>query len=260
MQQPTPNRGPSWPVIALVTGLSLVLLTALTLGIVSLAKSGNVSTLAVGASQQTGIAVCGQGTAFVQPDQAQVTAGVQATAPSAQAARSQAARAMNAVLAALTNAGVANQDIQTSYFAIEPTYSYGSGGPQPTGYSATNTVQVTIHQVNAVGTIVDAVTQAGGNNVVVQGIAFTSSNPTQGKTQAEQNALADAHRQAQQIAQGSGITLGAPISIQVGSCGNTPIPPSFAQAASAGNGDTSTPIQAGQQQISVIVDVVYAMR
>jgi len=240
--------------------VSLALATALTLGIVSVARASNVTTLAVGASQQTGISVCGQGTAFVQPDQARLMAGVQATASSAQAARSAAAQAMNAVLAALKNAGVSNADIQTSYFAIEPTYSYSSGGPQVTGYSATNTVQVTISQVTAVGGIVDAVTRAGGNNVVVEGISFTSSNPTQGKTQAEQNALADAHSQALQIAQRAGMSLGAPISIQVGSCGNVSTPINFAQAAAASNDGASTPIQAGQQQVSATVNVVYALR
>src|SRR5579862_1514629 len=196
---------PSWLAIALTAGVSLVTLSSLTLGVFGLVKSNTISSLAIGSTQQTGISVCGQGTAFVQPDQANLTAGVQATAGSAQAARSQAAQAMNAVLAAIKNAGVANQDIQTSYFAIEPVYSYNSNTTQITGYSATNAVAVTIHQVNSVGKIVDAVTQAGGDNVVVEVITFTSSNPAQGISQAVQNALADAHRQAQQAAHSAGV-------------------------------------------------------
>ncbi len=252
----------SWRNIALTVAITIVTLIALTLGVYSLTRAAPVTTLAVGASQTTGISVCGQGTAFTQPDQAQVTIGVQATAASAEDARSQAAQAMNNVLAALKSAGIASNDIQTSYFAIEPNYNYNSGAQQITGYSATNTALVTIHQVNNVGAIVDAVTQAGGNNAVIQGIVFSSSNPGQGMTQAEQNALADAHRQAQQVASSAGLTLGAPISIQVGSCGAPSIQPSygFAQSASAPSANTSTPIQPGQQQVSVVVDVVYAVR
>lgn len=250
---------PSWLIIVLVIGLSLMTIIALTLGGVGLARANSISTVAIGASQQTGISVCGQGTSFVQPDQAQLTAGVQATADSAQNARSQAAQAMNAVLSALKSSGVADKDIQTSYFAIEPVYSYNGNTQQITGYSATNTVLVTIHQVNNVGTIVDAVTQAGGNDVLIQGINFTSSNPAQGMSQAEQNALADAHRQAALIAQGEGVKLGAPISTQVGSCGNTVNTPNYVQDTAAGTASNSTPIQAGQQQVSVVVQVVYAV-
>ena len=256
---------PSWLTVALIVAITLVTLVtlvAITLGVVSLAHAGAVTTLAVGASQTTGIAVCGQGMAFAQPDQAQVTVGVQATSASAESARSQAAQAMNAVLAALKAAGIADSDIQTSYFSIQPVYNYSSGSEQITGYSATNTVLVTIHQVDNVGKIVDATTQAGGNNAIIQGITFSSSDPTQGMAQAEQNALANAHSQAQQVARGAGLTLGAPISIQVGSCGSSSIQPSFLQSAglASAGANTSTPIQPGQQQVSVVVDVVYAVR
>jgi len=250
----------SWRTIALTAAITILTLVAITLGVYSLTRSAPITTLAVGASQTTGISVCGQGTAFVQPDQAQMTVGVQATAASAETARSQAAQAMNNVLAALKSAGIASSDIQTSYFAIEPTYNYNSGSQQITGYSATNTALVTIHQVDKVGSLVDAVTQAGGNNAVIQGISFSSSNPAQGMTQAEQNALTDAQRQARQVASGAGLTLGAPISIHVGSCGTPSIQPYGLQSAGAASANSSTPIQSGQQQVSVVVEVVYAVR
>lgn len=266
--QPTPQPSPTpqpaatapWRTIALTIAITIVTLVAILLGAITLTRAAPVTTFAIGSAQTTGITVCGQGMAFVQPDQAQITVGVQATSSSAETARSQAAQAMNAVLAALKANGIAESDIQTSYFAIQPMYNYGSGAEQITGYSATNTVLVTIHQVDTVGKIVDAVTQAGGNNAVVQGITFSSSDPTQGLTKAQQNALADAHRQAQQVASGAGLTLGAPISIQVGSCGSSSIQTSFAQAARATSANSSTPIQPGQQQVTVVVDVVYAVR
>jgi uncharacterized protein len=248
--------------VALLVGVSIVTLLALSLGIASLARANTVSTLAVGASQQTGIAVCGHGTATITPDQAHLVVGVQATAAHAQDARTQAAQAMNAVLAALKNNGVADQDIQTAYFSIQPVYDYsnGKGQPQLVGYQATNTVQATIRKVGDTGKIVDAVTQAGGDNVQVSGINFSSSDPTKGMAQAQQNALNDAHNQAQQIAQGAGVSLGAPISIEVGSCNESAFLTTTNQSASGTSTNPTTPIQAGQQQVSVEVGVVYALR
>jgi uncharacterized protein len=251
---------PSLLTISVLVGVSVVTLLALSLGIASLARANTVSTVAVGAAQQTGIAVCGHGTALIQPDQASLVVGVQATAVHAQDARTQAAQAMSAVLSALKSAGVADQDIQTAYFAIAPVYTYSAGKEQLVGYQATNTVQVTIRKVDDTGKIVDAVTQAAGDQVQVSGISFSSSNPSQGEAQAEQIALADAHRQAEQIAQGAGVSLGAPIFIEIGSCNGSSFPTDKGQSASGAAPNPTTPIQPGQQEVSVVVGVVYAVR
>ena len=251
---------PSALTLAVLVGVSVVTLLALSLGIVGLARANTVSTLAVGSAQQTGIAVCGHGTAPIKPDQASLVVGVQAQAAHAQDARDQAAQAMSAVLTALKSNGVADQDIQTAYFAIAPVYDYTAGKGQLVGYQATNTVQVTIRKVDDTGKIVDAVTQAGGDQVQVTGISFSSSDPTQGAAQAEQNALTDAHRQAQQIAQGAGVSLGAPISIEVGSCSGSSFPTNQGQNASGTTSNPTTPIQPGQQDVRVEVGIVYAVR
>lgn len=237
----------------------MVLITiTLTLSILGFTRAGTVSVVPV-TSQQTGITVCGHGKATAHPDQAQIEAGVFAQAPGAAAARAQAAQAMNSVLSALKNNGVADDDIQTQYFSITPQYSYDQSGPRQTGYQASNTVTATVRNVNAVGTVVDAVTAAGGNNVVVSGIQFSAGAPSQAQAQAEASALANAHQQAQQIAAGAGVSLGSPVSIQVGGCGQTQQPYTFAGAAQAASAPT-TPIQPGQVNIAVTVAVVYAIR
>jgi uncharacterized protein YggE len=237
--------------------VALVTLT-LTLSILGFTRAGTVSVMPV-TSQQTGITVCGHGKANAHPDQARIAAGVFAQASTAQDARSQAAQAMNAVISALKNNGVADDDIQTEYFSITPQYSYESGGPHQIGYQASNNVTATVRNVNAVGTVVDAVTAAGGNNVVVSGIQFSAGDPSQAQAAAEASALADAHQQAQQIASGAGVSLGAPVSIQVGGCGQTQQPVVYAGAAQAASGST-TPIQPGQLNVDEYVDVVYSIR
>jgi uncharacterized protein len=242
--------------LAVVVGLAVIVAAALIFGVMNVARAGAVSVLPV-SSQQTGITVCGHGTAHVRPDQARIQVGVQASAATAEDARAQAAQAMNAVLAALKGNGVADQDIQTDYFAIQPEYAYGSGAPHQIGYSATNDITATIRHVDDTGKIVDAVTAAGGNDVTVSGIQFSSGDPSQAQSDARRAALNDAHSQAQQIADGAGVRLGTPISINVGGCGDTQRAIGYAQAGAAPS--STTPVQPGQQVVDVYVAVVYAI-
>ncbi|MGE5333185.1 MAG: SIMPL domain-containing protein [Nitrososphaerota archaeon] len=254
------SSGMSRLMLALVAVLAVLTIIAITLGLVNVAHAGTVSVLPVTA-QQTGISVCGHGTAQVKPDRAQISAGVNVQSSTAQDARDRAATAMTAVINALKSNGVASDDIQTGYVSISPQYDYNGGSPRTVGYMASNSVNVTVRNVSAVSKLLDAVTAAGGNNVFVSGVSFSSSDPSAAASQAQQKALADAKSQASHIAQGAGVNLGAPVSIQVGACGNSS-PVQYANASGAAAPDkaaASTPIQPGQQDVSVYVAVVYAI-
>lgn len=247
--------------IAVVVGFVIVTIVALTLGVTSLARASNLAVIP-GANQLTGISVCGHGTARIKPDQAQLQVAVQAFSTNAEDARAQSAQAMSAVLDALKKQGVADKDIQTGYLSIQPSYDYSSGKQRQTGYVAYNSVSVTIHNVDNVGSVVDAVTQAGGNHVLINGVQFSSSDPSQAQDEAVQNALADARRQAQKVAAGSGVSLGTPISIQIGSCGQVNVPQTSFSTADKGaaGGSPTTPIQPGQQQVDAYVGVVFSIK
>jgi uncharacterized protein len=237
----------------------LAVAIALTLGVVNVARAQSITVLP-STSQQAGISVCGHGTANSHPDQAEIQVGVQASASTAENARSQAAQAMNAVLAALKSQGVASDDIQTDYFAIEPEYNYSSGNPFVTGYTASNNVTVTVHAVNTTGAIVDAVTRAGGNDIVVNGIQFSTGDPSETLAAAQQSALANAHQQAEKAALAAGVTLGAPLSIQLDGCGaSTVVSPFPSNAAGSVDQNAKTPIQPGQVEVTADVEVVYAI-
>jgi hypothetical protein len=248
--------------MAVVVGFVIVTVVALTLGVTSLARASNL-TVVPSANQLTGISVCGHGVGHAQPDQAQLQVGVQAFSANANDARAQAAQAMSAILDALKKQGVADKDIQTGYLSIQPNYDYSGGKQQQSGYIAYNSVSVTIRNVNNVGTIVDAVTQAGGNHVIVNGVQFSSSDPSQAQDEALQNALADAKRQAQKVAAASGVGVGSPISVQVGSCGQSNVlqlANGDKGASSGSSGSPTTPVQPGQQQVDAYVGVVFAIK
>ncbi|HEU5349341.1 MAG TPA: SIMPL domain-containing protein, partial [Ktedonobacterales bacterium] len=241
------SSGMSRLMLAVITVFAVLAIIAITLGLVNVARAETVSVLPM-TSQQTGINVCGHGTAQVKPDRARISAGVRVQASTAQGARDHAASSMTAVINALKSNGAASDDIQTGYVSIEPQYDYNGGAPRTIGYVASNSVNVTVRNVAAVSKLVDAVTAAGGNSVFVSGVSFSSSDPSAAASQAQQKALADAKNQASHIAHDAGVNLGAPISIQVGGCGNSsPVPYMSAGAGATDKSVASTPIQPGQQ-------------
>jgi uncharacterized protein len=246
-------------VVALLAVFAVLTTIAITLGLVNVAHAGTVSVLPV-TSQQTGISVCGHGSAQIKPDRAQISAGVNVQAGSAQAARDRAASSMTAVINAIKSNGVSADDIQTGYISISPQYDYSGGVQRTNGYIASNSVNVTVRNVSSVSKVLDAVTAAGGNNVVVNGVNFSSSDPSSAATEAQQKALNDAKNQASHIAQSAGVNLGAPASISVGGCGNSTVPvPYYANGQAADKAAPSTPIQPGQETVDVYVAVIYAI-
>ena len=97
---------------------------ALVLAIVGLAGCGpgnttlgDIEELNI-SSQQEGIWVTGQGKVSVEPDIATLKLGIEAQETSVAEAQIQAAEAMDKVMTALTENGVAKNDIQTQYFSI----------------------------------------------------------------------------------------------------------------------------------------------
>ena len=75
--------------------------------------------------RQTNIVVAGQGTMSVAPDYAEITAGVTTKAKTAKEATEANSKLMAAVVAALLDAGIAQKDIQTARFSIQPIYTTG---------------------------------------------------------------------------------------------------------------------------------------
>lgn len=203
------------------------------------------------------ITVAGHGKISVTPDEARIQIGVQATAATAREASATANEAMNAVLQTLKDGGVTERAIHTGYFTIQPEYDR-QGTQQRIGHSASNTVNVTITALDTLGTILDAVIDAGGDNILINNIAFAASEPvlTQAQAQAQHTALTDARQQAEMIAQTMDVTLGVILMINAGDVPSMQPMPRFALARMA---NAPTPVQAGEMDITASVQVIYAI-
>ena len=157
------------------------------------------------------ITVAGTGTVQVEPDTATVNLGVQVTRPTGAEAMEQINRDATAVTEALVAAGVAEEDIQTSSLSL---YSVtGDDGTTVTGYNASLSINVTIRDVDAVGSTIDTAQRAGGEGFTIGGVSFSFADPESVLEQARIDALANARAKAEQYAAAAGVELGAVVSI-----------------------------------------------
>ncbi|HEX5368256.1 MAG TPA: SIMPL domain-containing protein, partial [Dehalococcoidia bacterium] len=210
----------------------------------------------------SGVSASGEGKVTGKPDVAVLTVGVKATRPNVEDARSAAATAQTGVIGSLKTNGVADKDIQTVEFTVQPQYDYQKAGtPTITGYTVSNVVTARIHNLDSAGKAIDDAVNAGGNDAVVQNIDFTIDDPTDLKSQAREAAVKQAKAQAQQLADAAGEKLGKLISISEGT--SSPIPLNrLALPSASGTADSAaqTPVQPGELEITVNVNVLYAIQ
>jgi len=233
-------------------------LLAVLVGLAALAVACTTENIKVQPPAQVqGISVSGTGEASGAPDLALIELGVSAEGKTVEEARNTAATAMNDVLDALKGADVAEKDVQTRQFRIEPEYEYPDGTQELIGYRVTNIVEVKVRDLDRVGEVIDDVAKAGGDVAQVQGLSFTIEEPDELRAQARQEAMADARARAESLAELAGVKLGKPISVTE-STGASPV--AFREAAPMGQGvEEATPIEAGELEISVTVDVLFAI-
>jgi uncharacterized protein YggE len=196
------------------------------------------------------VTVVGDDSVSVKPDVAWLNIGVETVGSTATKATQQNQDKMDQILTSLKGLGIADQDIQTSTYSISPEYKSDQGqSGQITGYHVTNTVRVTVHNLDQVGQLLDAVTQAGANNIY--GITFGVQDQAGPQAEARAKAVADAQAQAEDLANLSGLQLGSLLSIsEKPGGGSVPVASSALGAA---------PIQPGQIEIHSQVQVTYAM-
>jgi uncharacterized protein YggE len=242
--------------------LSLVLCVLAIAGLTGCSGGGPAQSASpININAQQGIWVTGQGTVTVTPDVANLSLGVSIQAAKVADAQSQAASAMAKVISVLTSSGVAQKDISTQYYTINPITRYDNVTQQSTitGYQVSNIVNVKIRSIDKVGPIIDAATAAAGDLIRVNGISFSVDNPSQYNSQARTQAMNDAKAKAQQLASLAGVSLGNPIYI-VENPASASIPYAVAIPGVASGQAATTPINPGQTDISLTVQVAYSIQ
>lgn len=196
------------------------------------------------------IEVVGTGHVFAKPDTAIASVGVDVTAPTLAAALKQANDDSSKLVAVAKAQGITDDDIQTSAYNMNPVTDQDG---KVTGYRVNYLYNIKIRQIDSVGKVMDAIVAAGASSL--NGITFTIDDPTKYETDARTAAVKDALARATTLATAADVKIGQIISITEQNGGVTPLERGpFAMTANAPGG---APVEAGQNDVSVSVEVHY---
>lgn len=204
------------------------------------------------------ISVTGEGEAAVEPDMAIVTLTVMREGETAREALDASNQAMDDVMAAMREADIAERDLQTSNFGIQPRYLFPDGNgeprePQITGYEASNTLTVRLRELERLGTLLDEAVTLGvnqGGNIV-----FTNDDPSATLAEARRDAVDDARERAETLADAAGVGLGRILSIEEQTMIPEPIPMARAEMARSFDAAAAVPVATGENLYRVSVSM-----
>ncbi|SEQ99242.1 SIMPL domain-containing protein [Thalassovita taeanensis] len=202
------------------------------------------------------ISVTGEGRVDLAPDMAVITLGVTQQDRSAQIAMDRTSQASAAVLARLTELGLAPRDVQTSDLSLYPQQDHSGSGPAKiTGFVASNTIRIRVRDLDQLGALLGAVLEDGANRF--EGLAFTLQNPRPSQDEARKLAVADALRKAALLAGAAGVELGEVLSISEGGGGTAP---KMMMRGAAAEISSDVPVAGGEVSVTQQVNVVISLR
>ncbi len=164
------------------------------------------------------ITVTGAASVTLKADYARISVGVSTSAKTVDEATQKNNAAIHAVIAALKEAGIAEDDIVTSSYSVHTEYDYSSiGGQKLSGFNVTNQLTVIIRDMEHIGATLDKATSAGANNIY--NIEFLSTKASEAQDEATVYAVQDAMRKAQLLADAAGLELGGIVSLSDSNAG-----------------------------------------
>lgn len=215
------------------------------------------------------IQVSGEGVSYAVPDIATFTVTIQETAATVKPAQDKATTKSNAIIAYLKGAGVAEKNIQTADYSVNPQYqwsqqvcpagSYCPGGKQTlTGYQVSQTLSVKVRDTAKAGELLSGVGSRGASQV--SGLTFEVGDKDAVQAQARDKAIADAKQKAEKLADSLGVKL---VRI-VGFSENGQGPIMYARAATAMSANSAAApapqIPVGQNKITSDISLTYEIQ
>ena len=212
-----------------------------------------------GNQPQRTISVSGSGTASATPDEVVLQLGVETTAETAREAVSENSEQMAAVIAALRDAGIPDENIQTQTVRLRARYEtvrteFGQTDQRElVGYTATNIVQARTSDLDAVGQLLDEAVEAGANRI--EGLRFELSDPVALLEQAREAAWEDAEQKAEQLASLAGVELAEVMTIEEATTAPRPV----GRVAVEADG-MAVPIEPGAEDVQVDLHVTWSVQ
>lgn len=196
----------------------------------------------------------GMGKTLAAPDAAEISLGVSFTEPSAKDALDKTSKAADKLSSAVQKAGVAKEDVQTANISVYPQYREKSGKPEITGYQASIDVRVKVRDIERVGDVIAAGSDAGATNV--SGPNFVLDNDAAASAKAIENAMDKARERGEAMAKAAGRKLGE-IRAVSDSGVSTPIYHGAWSDGMKGYAAEAIAVEPGQLDITATVTVIF---
>ncbi|WP_019914357.1 SIMPL domain-containing protein [Paenibacillus sp. HW567] len=212
--------------------------------------------------QRNIVSVTGKGELAIKPDVVYLSIGVTTSAATAEEAQKTNGAKIAKITALLKGTwGIADKDIQSTQFSVQPNYSYSEkDGQQVKGYNAHHTLQVTYRDLTKVGALLDAASAAGANNI--GNAQFAIEDPSAFETQVIEKAMANADVKAAAIAKAAKRSLGQVVTVTQNDDGNNPVVymENAAMSKVAADAAGGTSVEPGEVKVSTQLSVVYELK
>lgn len=208
------------------------------------------------------LSVVGEGQVDVVPDTAYVDVGISVeNLPTADEAQKQITDKNNALVKALKELNIKDEDIKTSNFSVNPNYVFDGRQSRPSGYNGQVSISIKARQTADAAKIIELATRSGANQI--QGARFVVDSPEKYREAAREKAIANAREQADKLAGSLGIKLGRVTNIVESSPSGYP-PIMYAEKAVAldamGGGRSTPNLEPGSQTITSVVTLYFEKR
>jgi len=138
----------------------------------------------------------------VTPDMADIAIAIETKAPTVQTASAENRKLSDKVYASIKNLLTKKEELKTTQFQVSPIYTYDSQTKPPqnnlTGYRATNEIQVSVHDIQKIATIIQSALDNGANRI--SNLSYSVSDPEALCQPLLQQAVEKARTQAETLA------------------------------------------------------------
>lgn len=197
----------------------------------------------------------------LDPDIANLSAGVTTVAPTAVEAMRQNARQMNQVIDRIESLGIDEDDIQTSGINLNPDYQYNQSTGQQVfrGYRVMNRVNVKVRDIQRTGEVLDALVAVGATDI--GGIGWSVDDPSDAIEQARQTAWSTGRDRAMEYARLAGYSNIRLLEVSENVMADRPMPyqGDIVVTASRASVEESTPVRPGQANVSATINFTYEL-
>jgi len=193
----------------------------------------------------------------LDPDMANLSAGVTTIEPTAVASMRANANAMRRVIDRIEAMGIDRDDIQTTGIELNPDYAYNQQTQQQVfrGYRVSNRVSVKVRDIESVGNVLDTLVAVGATDI--GGIGWAVEDQTSAIDQARQAAFARGRDQAMEYASMAGFSGIRLLQIGENVMAGPPVQYGNQIIVTAASRSDATPVVPGQVQVGVTISLSY---